>query len=263
MLHIGRYHIFNTDIYDLNGWSDGTYEYKTPPVQQLYSKSSTCNAVMVKSSVQSSAHCSPENITSPVSSIHGQWLTSGDHIQPTFKCPVFHSNCTKQLRNHGYFFGSFSITLMYALIHDTNASPLHLPWIHAALETLSSMRAGEFISNTISAMQTMQGKINLSYEWSPYHKADCKYAARPEQNSPSQQAPLPSMNTVISLPPALRNSLKIHHWAHSTRPPSDGVLCRRECQRLADLERVHLILFNLIWRWISIFPSQTLRHSFP
>ncbi|KAL3482174.1 C6 zinc finger domain protein [Aspergillus californicus] len=97
------------------------------------------------------------------------------------------NDSVQQLRYHGYFLGSSSITLMYAFIHDTNAVPVHLPWVHAALETLSTMRAGKSISSNISAIQTMLGKINLSYVWSPYSEADWECAARPEQKSPSQQ----------------------------------------------------------------------------
>lgn len=56
------------------------------------------------------------------------------------------------------------------MIHDESTAAAHLPWIYAALQNLSTMRAGDPITNTISAIQTVLRKINPSYEWSPYPK---------------------------------------------------------------------------------------------
>lgn len=56
---------------------------------------------------------------------------------------------------------------MFDLIHDPTAAPVYLPSIYASLETMTSMRPGAPISNSISAIQTTLRNINPSYEWSP------------------------------------------------------------------------------------------------
>lgn len=75
------------------------------------------------------------------------------------------------MRYHGYFLGSACFTLIYNIIHDESTATTHLPWVYAALQTLSEMRAGDPITNTISAIQTILRKINPSYEWSPSAKS--------------------------------------------------------------------------------------------
>jgi hypothetical protein len=66
--------------------------------------------------------------------------------------------------------GSASFTLIYSFLHDANSASVYLPWVYAALQNLSTMRAGDPITSTISAIQTVLRKINPSYEWSPYPK---------------------------------------------------------------------------------------------
>ncbi|KAJ5771411.1 uncharacterized protein N7511_003462 [Penicillium nucicola] len=73
-----------------------------------------------------------------------------------------------QLRYHGYFMGSSTFTLIYELIHNPNVASCYLPWIYAAMQNLSTMRAGDPITSTISALQTVLCKINPSYGWSSY-----------------------------------------------------------------------------------------------
>ncbi|KAF9890472.1 hypothetical protein FE257_005877 [Aspergillus nanangensis] len=72
-----------------------------------------------------------------------------------------------ELRYHGYFLGSSSFTLIYDLMHGENLAPTHLPWIHTAIQCLSSMRAGDPINSSIGAIQTVLRKLNPSYEWVP------------------------------------------------------------------------------------------------
>jgi hypothetical protein len=76
------------------------------------------------------------------------------------------------MRYHGYFVGSACFTLIYDFLHDPNSASVHLPWVYAALQDLSAMRAGDPIASTISATQTVLRKINPSYEWTPCPKQD-------------------------------------------------------------------------------------------
>lgn len=66
--------------------------------------------------------------------------------------------------------GSACFTLIYNFLHDPNSASVHLPWVYAALQNLSTMRAGDPITSTISAIQTVLRKINPSYEWTSYPK---------------------------------------------------------------------------------------------
>ncbi|KAJ5537443.1 hypothetical protein N7513_010629 [Penicillium frequentans] len=81
------------------------------------------------------------------------------------------NDLVRQLRYHGYFLGSSAFTLIYDLIHDTQAAAAHLPWVYASLQTLSTMRPGDPISSSIAAIQTTLRNINPSYEWLQYPKA--------------------------------------------------------------------------------------------
>ncbi|KAJ5931154.1 hypothetical protein N7466_006647 [Penicillium verhagenii] len=89
----------------------------------------------------------------------------------------------KQLRYHGYFLGSSAFTLIYDLIHDTSAAAAHLPWVYASLQIMSTMRPGDPISSSISAIQTTLRKINPSYEWLQCPKAGDKNVFRDGDNS--------------------------------------------------------------------------------
>ncbi|KAJ5616538.1 hypothetical protein N7537_001652, partial [Penicillium hordei] len=77
------------------------------------------------------------------------------------------NNLVLELRYHGYFFGNSVFTLIYEFIHNPSVAPLYLPWVYASLQTLSTMRAGNPIASTISAVQTVLRNINPSYEWAP------------------------------------------------------------------------------------------------
>ncbi|KAJ5129985.1 uncharacterized protein N7515_006024 [Penicillium bovifimosum] len=78
------------------------------------------------------------------------------------------NDLVRELRYHGYFLGSSSFTLIYEIVHSPNVAPVYLPWVYASLQTMMTMRTGDPITSTISAMQTVLRKINPSYEWSPY-----------------------------------------------------------------------------------------------
>lgn len=50
-------------------------------------------------------------------------------------------------------------------MHDESVASSHLPWIHAGIWYLSTVRPGDPIESSISAMQTMLKKLHPSYEW--------------------------------------------------------------------------------------------------
>ncbi|KAJ9489396.1 hypothetical protein VN97_g3869 [Penicillium thymicola] len=77
------------------------------------------------------------------------------------------NNLVLELRYHGYFFGNSVFTLIYEFIHNPSVAPLYLPWVYASLQALSAMRAGDPVTSTISAIQTVLRNINPSYEWVP------------------------------------------------------------------------------------------------
>ncbi|KZN91513.1 Thiamine repressible genes regulatory protein [Penicillium chrysogenum] len=77
------------------------------------------------------------------------------------------NNLVLELRYHGFFFGNSVFTLIYEFIHNPDVAPVYLPWVYASLQTLSTMRAGDPIASSISAIQTVLHNINPSYEWVP------------------------------------------------------------------------------------------------
>ncbi|KAJ5378221.1 uncharacterized protein N7496_005630 [Penicillium cataractarum] len=109
-------------------------------------------------------------------------------------CEASRSNdFVKQLRYHGYFLGSSAFTLIYDLLHDPSTATTHLPWIYATLQNLSTMREGDPINSTISAIQTTLRKISPAYEWSPYPKAD-ESSTLPSQNPASVSQPISNID---------------------------------------------------------------------
>ncbi|GLI79452.1 hypothetical protein PoHVEF18_007787 [Penicillium ochrochloron] len=105
-------------------------------------------------------------------------------------CEASRSNdFVKQLRYHGYFLGSSTFTLIYDLLHDPTTATTHLPWIYASLQNLTTMREGDPINATISAIQTTLRKINPSYEWSPYPKAEEYSSSNIQRPTSISQAP--------------------------------------------------------------------------
>ncbi|KAE8383813.1 hypothetical protein BDV26DRAFT_287230 [Aspergillus bertholletiae] len=77
------------------------------------------------------------------------------------------NDLVRELRYHGYFLGSASFAIIYDMMHGKDLAPTHLPWIYAALQSLSSMRVGDPVKSTISALQTVLRKLNPAYEWIP------------------------------------------------------------------------------------------------
>lgn len=73
----------------------------------------------------------------------------------------------RELRYHGFFFGSACFTLIYDLLQDDNAATLHLPWIHACLQCLYTVQRSDPITSTITAIRTVLKKINPAYDLAP------------------------------------------------------------------------------------------------
>ncbi|KAL4890651.1 hypothetical protein BDV59DRAFT_89328 [Aspergillus ambiguus] len=77
------------------------------------------------------------------------------------------NDLVKELRYHGYFLSSAAFALIFDLMHGDNLASSHLPWIHASVQCLSSMRAGDPIKSSMSAIQTVLRQLDPSYEWIP------------------------------------------------------------------------------------------------
>ncbi|PYH87959.1 C6 zinc finger domain protein [Aspergillus ellipticus CBS 707.79] len=88
-------------------------------------------------------------------------------IHHLYEASIYNELVRVELRYHGYFLGSSCFALIYDLMHGENLACTHLPWIHASLQGLSSMRPGEPISSSMSAILTVLRKLHPSYDWSP------------------------------------------------------------------------------------------------
>ncbi|KAL4875272.1 fungal-specific transcription factor domain-containing protein [Aspergillus karnatakaensis] len=85
-----------------------------------------------------------------------------------FLCESYTANdLVRGIRYHAYFLGSSCFALIFDLIHGKDLAATHLPWIHATLQALSSMRPGDPIQASILAIQTILKQIDPAYEWSP------------------------------------------------------------------------------------------------
>ncbi|KAL5337205.1 fungal-specific transcription factor domain-containing protein [Aspergillus crustosus] len=83
-----------------------------------------------------------------------------------FLCDSYTANdLVRGIRYHSYFLGSSCFALIFDLIHGKDLAPTHLPWIHATLQALSSMRPGDPIKASILAIQTILKQIDPAYEW--------------------------------------------------------------------------------------------------
>lgn len=85
------------------------------------------------------------------------------------------------MRYHGHFAASSAFTLIYDFLHDPSAAASHLPWVYASLQNLSSMRPGDPITSTISAIQTVLRNISPTYEWMPYPKPDNTFSNKTDE----------------------------------------------------------------------------------
>lgn len=99
--------------------------------------------------------------------------------------------------------GSSSFTLIYDLLNDPTSASSHLPWVYAALQNLSTMRAGDPIRATIKAIQTVLCNINPSYEWCPYVSETEKYDLGREESMSIPQ------NTGLSTNPQVQNGASL------------------------------------------------------
>lgn len=97
----------------------------------------------------------------------------------------------QQLRYHGYFLGSSAFTLIYEFLHDPSLAPAYLPWVYASLQALSTMRAGDPIASSISAIQTVLRRMNPAYEWPP-HTASGGNHVRHSETAPTRQVHAPN-----------------------------------------------------------------------
>lgn len=111
----------------------------------------------------------------------------------------------QELRYHGFFLGSACFALLYDLIHDEYASAPLLPWIHAGIWCLSTMRVGDPIESSISALQTILRKLNPAYEWVPakqkkdHHSLDAM-SSIPDHQSSEYTPNEPGLSILQTLP---------------------------------------------------------------
>lgn len=73
----------------------------------------------------------------------------------------------QEFRYHGFFLGNACFVLIYNFIFDRQAAANDLPYVHAALHVLSSMRKGDPIESAMKALQTILRAIDPSFEWDP------------------------------------------------------------------------------------------------
>ncbi|KAI5293354.1 hypothetical protein KEM52_005621 [Ascosphaera acerosa] len=110
-----------------------------------------------------------------------------------FNITVVHPQ-TQEFRYHVYFLCSASAILIYDFIFDRESAFQNLPYVYAALHTLSKMRHGDPIICAMKALQTTLKAVESAYEWN-----------------------------ASSLPPSLETLMAIDHSLERTvAAPDDG-----------------------------------------
>ncbi|KAJ6151806.1 hypothetical protein N7470_006934 [Penicillium chermesinum] len=105
----------------------------------------------------------------------------------------------RELRYHGYFMSSSAFTLIFDLMHDPSVANAHLPWIYASLHTMTTMRHGDPIMSSISAIQTTLRNINPSYEWVPPSRNNGQSYSQPEGISATESSQDTNYSAEMSL----------------------------------------------------------------
>ncbi|OJJ50396.1 hypothetical protein ASPZODRAFT_1165843 [Penicilliopsis zonata CBS 506.65] len=75
------------------------------------------------------------------------------------------NDLAREIRYHGFFLGSSCLCLLYDMLNVEGAACTHLPWIHAGMNCLASMRAGEPVISTVAPLQAILKSLNPAYEW--------------------------------------------------------------------------------------------------
>ncbi|KAL2826314.1 hypothetical protein BDW59DRAFT_171944 [Aspergillus cavernicola] len=113
------------------------------------------------------------------------WLNEACGYALSAACRTIHFLCesysvnelVRELRYHTYFLASCCFTLIFDLIHGQDLAATHLPWIHASLRAISSMRPGDPGKASMVAIQTVLKQIDPAYEWVPQPETrDLAYA---------------------------------------------------------------------------------------
>ncbi|KAF7595935.1 hypothetical protein BBP40_004081 [Aspergillus hancockii] len=97
-----------------------------------------------------------------------------------YLCEAALSNeLVREVRYHGYFLGSACFVLAYGIVHgeNENSAASHIPWIHAAIRCLESMRPGDPIKTFIAAIQTLLGEITSLCQLDQSAVADQAFAS--------------------------------------------------------------------------------------
>ncbi|KAL3481371.1 fungal-specific transcription factor domain-containing protein [Aspergillus californicus] len=101
------------------------------------------------------------------------WLNEACGYALSAACRTIHFLCesytvnelVRELRYHAYFLSSSCFALIFDLIHGQDLAATHLPWVHASLQALSSMRQGDPTNTSMIAIQTVLKQIDPAYEW--------------------------------------------------------------------------------------------------
>ncbi|KAJ9226741.1 transcriptional regulator family: Fungal Specific TF [Paecilomyces variotii] len=78
----------------------------------------------------------------------------------------------RELRYHTFFLSSATFTIIYDALHDEKAATTHLPWAHAALQCLSTMRPGDSVSTSISGLQSVLQQMNFPLDLTAEQQVD-------------------------------------------------------------------------------------------
>ncbi|KAL2827685.1 C6 zinc finger domain protein [Aspergillus pseudoustus] len=115
-----------------------------------------------------------------------------------FLCESYTVNeLVREIRYHSYFLGSSSFALIFDLFHGgKDLASTHLPWVHASLRALSTMRLGDPSKASIAAISTVLKQINPAYEWTAPTNATAnvqyQQAAMQSQSQPQPQPQPPA-----------------------------------------------------------------------
>lgn len=126
--------------------------------------------------------------------------------------------------------GSSAFTLIYDLLNDPTAAPNYLPWVYATLQSLSTIRAGDPIQNTIGAIQTVLSNINPSYGWFPHASQPNKHALQQDDMTTiPQTSRVPGSQDIQPDTSFVGNSLlgplpdiPASHWNFALEGPETG-----------------------------------------
>ncbi|CEL10414.1 hypothetical protein ASPCAL13534 [Aspergillus calidoustus] len=117
-----------------------------------------------------------------------------------FLCESYTTNeLVREIRYHSYFLGSSCFALIFDLMHGKDLACTHLPWVHASLRGISTMRQDDPTKASMAAIQTVLKQINPAYEWIP-PSANTNTNTNKPHHQPSTQSQPQSRSQSFSQP---------------------------------------------------------------